>query len=129
MSEVYSELSTNFTTADTVGPVHISFSGDQLEVEFAVYGTPKQRVVFHDVRAFAWTGWEDTSPAISPDRIYQVVGSRFLEPYVVSTLRFIHFKLGFNAEGKYLDVVATRMEEKMPNQSPEPMPLKRHGSS
>lgn len=125
MSEVYSELSATFTTADTISPVRISFSGDQLELEFAVFGTPSQRIVFHDVRAFSWDGWENTSPTISPDRIYQVTGSRFLAPweqFSVGELRFRHFKLGFNAEGKYLDVIATRMEEKKPDQMPDPTP-------
>lgn len=69
MSEEYSEVSPSFTTADTMGPVRMSFSADRLEVEFEVYGTPTQRIVFHDVRAFSWAGWEDTATAISPDRI------------------------------------------------------------
>lgn len=130
MSEVYSELFTTFTTADTVGPVRMSFLGDRLEVEFAVFGSPIQRIVFHDVRAFAWVGWEGTSSTISPDRVYQVRGSSFLAPwerFAVGELSFAHFKLGFNAEGKYLDVVATRMEEKTPNQPPQPTSLTGRG--
>ncbi|HEX2852312.1 MAG TPA: hypothetical protein VHO24_03660, partial [Opitutaceae bacterium] len=113
MTEAYTELSTDFTTADTEGPVSINFSGDRLELSFTNFRTPIQRVAYHDVRALSWIGWEDTSPAISPDRIYQVRGSRFLAPwerFSVGEVRFVHFKLGFNAQAKYLDVIATRME-------------------
>ena len=115
MPETYSELSTAFTTADTIGPVEIAFVSGQLHVMFTVYGSPVQEIVLYDVRAFSWSGWEDTSPAISPDRVYSVSGSRFLahwESCAVGKFRFMHFKLGFNAEGRYLDVIATRMEEK-----------------
>ncbi len=116
MPETYSELATAFTTADTVGSVEIAFVNSQLHVRFAVYGSPSQEIVFYDVRAFSWSGWEDTSPSISPDRVYSVSDSKFLAPWescAVSQTRFTHFKLGFNAEAKYLDVIATRMEEKM----------------
>jgi len=120
MPEAYTLLSTAFATADTVGPVSISFSRDKLVLEFANFSTPVRRVVFHDVRAFSWTGWDDASPEASPDGIYQVTGSRFLAPwerFSVGDLRFVHFKLGFNAEAKFLDIVATRMEENPPNQA------------
>ena len=126
MSEIYTELSPSFTTADTIGPVRISFAGDELSVEFAVFRSPIQKIVFRDARAFSWSGWEGTSPLISPDRIYQVSGSSFLEPWLSFSsngLRFTHFKLGFNAEAKYLDVIATRVEEE-PNQ-----PLQRNAST
>jgi hypothetical protein len=115
MSAVYSELETTFTTADTVGPVSISFSGAELTVTFANFRTPVQTVMFYDVRAFSWSGWDGTSPEISPDRIYVVSGSSFLAPWIefsASGDQFVHFKLGFNAEGKYLDVIARRMEYK-----------------
>lgn len=115
MSEVYIELPAPFTTADTIGPVSISYSGDKLAVTFANYGTPVKTVVFHDVRAFSWTGWDDASPEASPDRVYRVEGSAFLAPWLrfsVGGVLFLHFKLGFVSEGKFLDIVVTRMEQK-----------------
>jgi hypothetical protein len=114
--EVYTELPTSFTTADTEGPVSIQFAGDELTVTFANFRTPLQTVVFHDVRAFSWTGWDDAPVAARPDSVYQLTGSAFLAPwerFSVGDLRFVHFKLGFNAEGKFLDIVATRMEHRI----------------
>jgi hypothetical protein len=123
MPEVFTELATSFTTADTEGPVTMWFSGDELVLEFANFGTPPQRIAFNDVRAFSWSGWENAPPEAFPDRIYRVTGTRFLAPwekFSVRELRFAHFKLGFNAEGKFLDVVATGMENRTPNQSSDP---------
>lgn len=120
MSEVYTELDTQFTTADTVGPVSISYLGGKLSVTFANFRTPIQTIVFHDTRAFSWNGWDGTSAEISPDRIYQVTGSALLAPWLRFSVRdapFLHFKLGFNAEGKFLDVVATRMDYQMSEQA------------
>ena len=113
MTEGYTELDTLFTTADTVGPVSMHFSGSELSVTFANFQTPMQTVIFHDVRVFTWTGWNDASADTSPDRVYQVTGSVLLAPwerFSVGNLPYLHFKLGFNAEGKFLDVVATRMD-------------------
>ena len=123
MIEVSAELLTPFTTADTIGPVSVSYSGDKLAVTFANHGTPVQTVEFSDVRAFSWTGWDDVPAEASPDRVYRVEGSAFLAPwqrFSVGGAPFIHFKLGFVSEGKFLDVVATRMEQKPANQSLQP---------
>ena len=112
MNETYTELATPFTTADTVGPVSVGYSGGKLTVTFANFRTPIQTIVFRDTRTFSWTGWDDAPEAI-PDRIYQVANSGFLAPwerFSVGGAPFLHFKLGFNAEGKFLDVVATKME-------------------
>lgn len=112
MSESYIELSPPFTTADTEGPVRLSFDGSCLVAEFSNYKTSTQRLVFSDVRSFAWTGWEGTPTGISPDRIYEVKDSKMLAGFagfLVGELSFRHFKLGFNAEAKYLDVIATTM--------------------
>jgi hypothetical protein len=115
MAEIYTELRTEFTTTDTEGPISIKFTGQQLYVTFGNFRGPVQTIAFHDVRVFSWNGWDDASPEANPDRIYQVTGSSFLAPwehFSVGQLKFLHFKLGFNAEGKFLDVVATRMEYK-----------------
>ena len=113
MAEIYTELSTTFTTADTEGPVTITFRENALTVEFSNFRNAGQKVVFHDTRAFSWSGWDGTSEKLSPDRVYQVDGSALLAPWIgfaVQKRPFLHFQLGFNAEGKYLDVIATRME-------------------
>ncbi len=113
MAEIYTELTTTFTTADTEGPVTITFRANTVTVEFSNFRTPAQKVVLHDARAFSWIGWEGTSEKLSPDRIYRVDGSDLLIPwssFAVKERPFLHFKLGFNAEGKFLDVIATRME-------------------
>lgn len=125
MTEAYSELSTGFSTADTVGPIAVCFSGEVLHVDFEGVDGKKRRVLFSNVRAFAWSGWDATSPDASPDRIYQVRGSSLLAPWEnvrVGEQRFVHYKLGFNAEGKYLDVVATSMCQKEPIQPAQPTP-------
>jgi hypothetical protein len=113
MAETYTELETTFTTADTEGHVAMILRENMLKIEFSNFRTPIQTVIFHHVRAFTWTGWEGTSEKISPDRIYQVAGSELLAPFTrfaVNGAPFLHFKLGFNAEAKFLDVVSTRME-------------------
>jgi hypothetical protein len=112
MREVYKKLATSFTTADTEGPVSINFDGKELVVTFTNFRTPIQKVVFYDARAFSWTGWEDVSPEAEYDGVCEVTGSMFLEPwerFSVQGFPFVHFKLGFNACGMFLDVVATRM--------------------
>ncbi|MBL9200424.1 MAG: hypothetical protein JNL39_07950 [Opitutaceae bacterium] len=117
MGEVYIELPTAFTTADTVGPILMSFSGDKLTVTFANFRTPLHTVIFRNVRAFYWYGWESTSPEARPDRVYEVRDSEFLAPWTrfcVERTPFRHFKLGFNAEGKFLDVVATHLDHVPP---------------
>lgn len=114
MAETYEELSTGFSTADTLGSIRICLNSDVLNVDFESSDGKRRRVIFSDVRAFAWNGWEGTSADISPDRIYQVGGSTFLAPwesFSVDGKRFVHYKLGFNAEGKYLDIIATSMSE------------------
>lgn len=115
MAEVYTEIATSFTTADTTSPVSLAYDGRELIVSFTNYGTPLQVIVFSDVRAFAWTGWDDAPAEAAYDRVCEVTGSAFLAPwesFVVASLQFRHFKLGFNAEAKFLDVIATRMEHK-----------------
>ena len=115
MSEVCTELATAFTTADTIGPVTVRYDGHQLVVSFANYGTPIQEVTFIDVRAFSWSGWDDAPAGAEFDGVCEVTGSRFLDPwtrFAVDGLPFRHFKFGFNAEAKFLDVIATRMEYK-----------------
>ena len=115
MAEVYTELTTSFTTADTTSPVSLAYDGRELVVSFTNHSTPVQRVVFSDVRAFSWVGWDDAPAGAAFDGACEVVGSQFLSPwerFSVGNLPFRHFKLGFNAEGKFLDVIATRMEHK-----------------
>ncbi len=117
MAEVYIELSTAFTTADTIGPISVMFSDEKLTVTFSNFRTPVQAVIFHNVRAFSWNGWADASSGARPDSVYEVEGSEFLAPwnrFSVRSVPFRHYKLGFNAEGKFLDVVATHMNQKSP---------------
>ena len=123
MPETHTELETLFTTADTEGPISIHFSDQTLSITFANFRTPPQTVVFHHAREFSWTGWEQASADARPDSVYEVTGSAFLAPFMrfaVEGRPFRHFRLGFNVEGKFLDVIATDMEHKMANQSSEP---------
>jgi hypothetical protein len=113
MSEVHLELETPFTTADTEGPLVMHFSGATLSVTFSNFRTPPQTVVFHYAREFSWTGWDHASADAKPDSVYEITGSALLAPFTrfaAGGLRFRHFRLGFNAEGKFLDVIATGME-------------------
>lgn len=115
MPEVHSELETSFTTADTEGPVEIHFSSGTLAVTFFNFRTPPQTVLFHHAREFSWTGWDHASQEAKPDSVYEVTGSKLLAPFerfAVEGRRFRHFRLGFNAEAKFLDVIATNMEPK-----------------
>ena len=118
MPEHYEQISREFTTADTEGPVVIKFEGDKLTVEFRNFRTPLQRVVFSDVRAFSWTDWNNAPTGARPDEVYRVTGSTLLAPFersAVGEKPFAHYKLGFCAEGKWLDVVATTMQYKRPD--------------
>ncbi len=92
------------------------FANDELVVEFSNFNTSVQRTIFYDVRAFSWTEWDNASTDAKPDRIYQVTGSQLLLPwseFSIGELPFIHLKLGFNAQSKFLDVITTRMESKL----------------
>jgi hypothetical protein len=115
MSELHTELTTSFTTADTEGAVSIQFSGATLSVTFSNFRTSPQIVTFHHAREFSWTGWEHASSDAKPDSVYEVTGSALLAPFLrfaVEGRPFRHFRLGFNAEGKFLDVIAIEMEYK-----------------
>jgi hypothetical protein len=113
MIEQYTELDATFTTADTEGDVLISYQGDVLTVSFRSFGTPLQIVRFLDARVFCWTGWEHATSDAPVDRACEVTRSSLLEPFMrfsVKEYSFRHFRLGFNAKGRYLDVIATRLE-------------------
>ena len=132
MPEAHTELETLFTTADTEGPISINFSEQTLSITFTNFRTPPQTLVFYHAREFSWTGWAHASADAKPDRVYEVTGSAFLAPFTTFAVEgrpFRHFRLGFNAVGKFLDVIATDMETKRANQAPEPTAPSGRGSS
>ena len=113
MPETQSELQTSFSTADTDGPLSVNFSGETLSITFTYFKGLARTVVFHQTREFSWTDWQLAPANTKWDSIYEVTGSALLSTYTGFAAEgrpFRHFRLGFNAQGKFLDVIATEME-------------------
>lgn len=131
MTPRYKELAPGFSTADAGSSPTLTLRARLLELKFRDYAGVSQVVEFEGTLAFRWSEEDEDSASsvVSYDRVYEVEDSlwraRFLGARSASQpppLR--HFKLCFNAMGECLDVLATVMKKKEPNQSPEPTPLR-----
>jgi len=116
MSEVYKEITTAFSTADTESPVELNFKANRLIARFLDWQRHEVQIEFSDVVALRWDDNYLPSITISPDRVYEVENSEWIAALqenggLGSSEQHIHLKLGFNDEGKFLDVIATQMNE------------------
>ena len=115
MSQRFIEIQTSFSTADTESGISLKYEERKLAVSFRSWKAEPTVVKFYDVPAFKWDESWSNFTALAPDRVYRVEESEWLNRWKQESLisesdGLIHFRLGFNAEGMFLDVIASRLE-------------------
>jgi len=117
MATKYIEVDTSFSTADTEPGISLVYIDRKLTLTFSSWRSEPTVVVFYDVPAFRWDESWSSYTDIAPERVYRVEESEWLERWkrevlVSDSESYVHFRLGFNAEGMFLDIIASRMEHK-----------------
>ena len=114
MSVRYIELNLPFSIGDTEGQAELQFKDSQLLVTYRQVAGNEVRLAFDHVLAFRWDDIYLSSVEASPDRIYQLEESPWLQALqdrLDPSRPHTHFRLYFISQGVALDVVSTGIRQ------------------